>query len=75
VNAVMNLRIPYNAGNFLSGLELISFSGMTLLHEVSIFSVICKIILPIGAFWLRTLCVEESALSGKPVISLKEVLH
>ena len=35
VNTVMNLRFPYNAGNFLSSLEHFSFSGRTLLHGVS----------------------------------------
>jgi hypothetical protein len=35
VNAVMNLRVPYNAGNFLSSLGRFSFSGRTLLHGVS----------------------------------------
>jgi hypothetical protein len=35
VNAVMNLRVPYNAGNFLSSLGYVSFSGRTLLHGVS----------------------------------------
>jgi hypothetical protein len=35
VNAVMNLRVPYNAGNFLISLEPVSFSGRTLLCGVS----------------------------------------
>ena len=35
VNAVMNLRVPYNAGNFLTNLETISFSRRTLFHGVS----------------------------------------
>jgi hypothetical protein len=34
VNTVMNVQIPYNAGNFLSILEHVSFSGRTLLHGV-----------------------------------------
>jgi len=33
VNAVMNLRIPKNVGNFLT--SLLSFSRRTLLHGVS----------------------------------------
>jgi hypothetical protein len=37
VNAVMNLRVPLNAGNFLSSSGRFSFSGRTLLHGVSIF--------------------------------------
>ena len=35
VNAVMNLRFPYNAGNFLTSCKPISFSQRTLLHGVS----------------------------------------
>ena len=35
VNAVMNLTIPLNAGNFLTSLGPVSFSGRTLLHGVS----------------------------------------
>ena len=35
VNAVMKLRVTLNAGNFLTGLELVSFSRRTLLRGVS----------------------------------------
>jgi hypothetical protein len=35
VNAVMNFRIPKNAGNFLTSLEQVSFSRRTLLNGVS----------------------------------------
>jgi CRISPR/Cas system-associated protein Cas7 (RAMP superfamily) len=35
VNAVMNLRIPKNAGNFLTNCKPVSFSRRTLLHGVS----------------------------------------
>jgi hypothetical protein len=35
VTAVMNLRIPLNAGNFLTIYKPISFSRRTLLHGVS----------------------------------------
>jgi hypothetical protein len=35
VNALMNLRVPQNAGNFLSSSGCFSFSGRTLLHGVS----------------------------------------
>jgi len=35
VNAVMNLRVPWNVVNCLTSLELASFSGRTLLHGVS----------------------------------------
>ena len=33
VNAVMNLRFPSNAGNVLSSLGRVNFSGRTLLHS------------------------------------------
>ena len=35
VNAVMNLRVPWNAGNFLTGCKPASFSRRTLHHGVS----------------------------------------
>jgi hypothetical protein len=35
VNAVMNLRVPWNAGNFLTSWETVSFSRRPLLHVVS----------------------------------------
>jgi len=35
VSAVMNLRIPYNAGNFLTSCKPVSFSRRTLHHGVS----------------------------------------
>jgi len=35
VNAVMNLRVPQNAGNFLTSCKPVSFSRRTLLHGVS----------------------------------------
>jgi hypothetical protein len=35
VYTVMNLRVPQNAGNFLSSLGHFSFSGRPLLHGVS----------------------------------------
>jgi hypothetical protein len=31
---VMNLQVPYNAGNFLTSWKLVSFSRRTLLHGV-----------------------------------------
>jgi len=34
VNAVTNLRVPQNAGNFLTLWEPVSFTRMTLLHGV-----------------------------------------
>jgi hypothetical protein len=35
VNAVMNFRVPLNAGNSLTSLKPVSFSRRTLLHGVS----------------------------------------
>ena len=35
VNALMNLRVPSNAGNFLTSCKPASFSRRTLLHGVS----------------------------------------
>jgi hypothetical protein len=35
VNAIMNLRVQQNTGNFLTGCKPISFSRRTLLHGVS----------------------------------------
>jgi hypothetical protein len=35
VNAVMNLRVPPNAGNFLTGEGTICFTRRTVLHGVS----------------------------------------
>ena len=35
VSAVMKLRVPWNAGNFLTGWEPVSFSRRTLRHAVS----------------------------------------
>ena len=39
VSAVMNLRVPWNVGNFLTSCKLVSFSRRTLHHEVSNFSI------------------------------------
>jgi hypothetical protein len=35
VNVVMNFRVSYNAGNFLTSCEPVSFSRRTLFHGVS----------------------------------------
>ena len=35
LSAVMNLRVPQNAGNFLASCRSVSFSRRTLLHGVS----------------------------------------
>ena len=35
VSAVMNLRVPSNAGNFLTSCKPVSFSGRTLHHGMS----------------------------------------
>jgi hypothetical protein len=41
VYTVMNLRVPQNAGNFLSSSGRFSFSGRTLLHGVSKCQCLC----------------------------------
>jgi hypothetical protein len=38
VNAVINLRVPLNTGNFFTGCRSVSFSGKTLLHVVILLS-------------------------------------
>ena len=38
VSAVMNLRVPWNAGNFLTSCKPVSFSRRSLHHAVSMFS-------------------------------------
>jgi hypothetical protein len=40
VNVVMNVRVPENAGNFLTSLKPVSFSNMTLHHGVSKYRLI-----------------------------------
>jgi hypothetical protein len=35
VNVVMNLRVPYNAKNFLTNGETVSFSSMTFFYGLS----------------------------------------
>ena len=44
VNAVMNLRVPWNAGNFLTSCKPVSFSRRTLHHGVSKYLVFNRII-------------------------------
>jgi len=41
VSAVMNLRVPWNAGNFLTSSKPVSFSRRTLHHGVSKYTFIC----------------------------------
>jgi hypothetical protein len=45
VNTVMNLRVPYNAGKFLSSCTIGGFSRRAQLHEVSLVSYFAKIII------------------------------
>jgi len=35
MTAVMNIRVPYNAGNFLASWKPVSFSRSTLFHGIS----------------------------------------
>jgi hypothetical protein len=55
VNAVMNLRVPYNAGNFLSSWGPVSFWGRNMLHGVK-FKNWCNIS-------QKTLCIYYKAYS------------
>jgi hypothetical protein len=50
VNAVMNLRVPYNAGNFLSSWGPVSFSEMTVLHVISNMGDEVLALLNLGSF-------------------------
>ena len=43
VNVIMNLQVPYNAGNFLTSWKAVSFSRMTLLHGVGWGTVILEL--------------------------------
>jgi len=40
VSAVMNLRVPWNAGNFLTSCKPVSFSRRTLHHGVSMYFIL-----------------------------------
>jgi len=44
VSAVMNLRVPQNAGNFLTGLDHFTFSIWTVLHAVGQLSRCCALL-------------------------------
>jgi hypothetical protein len=46
VNAVINLRVPQNAGNFLTSWKPVSFSRRTLLHGISKYDCVPKIKIP-----------------------------
>ena len=50
VSAVMNLRVPWNAGNFLTSCKPVSFSRRTLHHGVSKY--VCTVHL-VGFTWKR----------------------
>ena len=52
VSAVMNLRVPWNAGNFLTSCKPVSFSRRTLHHGESIIIIIIIII----AYLLQLSC-------------------
>jgi hypothetical protein len=52
VNAVMNLRVPSNAGNSFSSLGHVSFSRRTLLYEVHLSDRSCRV--------EKNLCAEHA---------------
>jgi hypothetical protein len=60
VNAVMNLRVTQNAGNFLTSCKPVSFSRRTVLYGVSKFSM-SGAIPPLTQYaflaWTRKICV------------------
>ena len=69
VSAVMNLRIPWNAGNFLTSCKPVSCSWRTLhhgvskyllgsRHSVSVFTVACSIRLPVLSSSVRSAFVS-----------------
>jgi hypothetical protein len=73
VNVVMNLRVPQNAGNFLSSSERFSFSERTLLHGVSKYMEITTLWSVIHTKHINTLCgqnVEFLTLKVTSVLSM-----
>ena len=78
VNAVMNLRVPQNAGNFLSSLERFSFSGRTLLHGESKYMEITTLWFVTHTKHINTLCgqnVEFLMLKITSVLSMVKIRH
>ena len=59
VNTVKNLRVPQNAGNFLSSLGRVSFSGRTLLHGVHLIGYLIYVPpgLTLKNYLLATQCI------------------
>ena len=64
VSAVMNLRVPWNAGNFLTSCKPVSCLGRTLHHGVS---KLCLAVL----FSLKTVC--EHQLDGHQVLCIQSI--
>ena len=55
VSAVMNLRVPWNGGNFLTSCKPVSCSRRTLHHGVS--KITCKLA-PLTWLYYRNICLE-----------------
>ena len=66
VSVVMNLRVPWNAGNFLTSCKPVSFSRKTLHHEVSKYGIIIK---SISALMCTVCHVEKYKITFKLVIN------
>ena len=57
VSAVMNLRVPWNAGNFLTSCKLVSCSRRTLHRGVSKYNQLYMIFIFVTYFVRTTMCV------------------
>ena len=70
VSEVMNLRVPWNAGNFLTSCKPVSYSGRTLHHGVSkkVYSWVRDGVVYTGIYFLHTLL-----LLNKRILTLKNI--
>ena len=66
VNTVMNLRIPQNAGSFLTSCEAVSFSSRTLFHGDSYL---------ISQLRMREIYLIDLAIRSTPKIKIKNFVH
>jgi len=84
VNAVMNIQVPWNVGNFLTSWKLVSFSQRTLLQGVSKY-VIMPLFLVNGTItifsgltnWVLShhCCITCEASWRKALICCSEIFH
>jgi hypothetical protein len=76
VNTVMNLRVPWNAGNFLTGWKLVSFLRRILLHGVSKYSSMIvppERIMNRKGSWRKSLCSNLSNFWHMHIITKKKL--